>query len=301
MTAGPEIVKLASGDLSLDLCPALGGSIAALRWRHPAGRWVDLLRPASEASLARGDIEGVGCFPLTPFSNRLRSGQFEFQGRQIRLPPNTSGPHVEHGHGWQRPWQAKAVGVDRATLSLTHKAGGWPFDYAIEQRFLLGEAGLSVELMARNAGTSTMPFGFGLHPYFPRTARCRLTAAVGGFWETDHEVMPTCHRAPPPAFLDPTRSLTIEEHALDNAFTGWQGGAVIDWPERNTRLTMTASGNLGFLVVYTPPGEDYFCAEPVSNCTDAFNLAHSREDTGLIVIEPGAAVGAEVTFSPEAC
>ena len=45
------------------------------------------------------------------------------------------------------------------------------------------------------------------------------------------------------------------------------------------------SGPLGFLVVYTPPGEDFFCAEPVSNATDAFNLAAAgRTDTGMLVL-----------------
>jgi aldose 1-epimerase len=144
-----------------------------------------------------------------------------------------------------------------------------------------------------------MPFGFGLHPYFPRTPQCRLTAAVSGFWETDREVMPTRH-IPPPAALDPTNGLALAENVLDNAFTGWDGRAVIDWPELRSRLMLTATAALGVLVVYIPPGEDYFCVEPVSNCTDAFNLAHERDDTGLLIVEPGQRVSARLTFRPEA-
>lgn len=71
-TGAPAIVSLASDRLALDLCPALGGAIANFRFRHPAGDMIDLLRPTSAESLARGDIEDVACFPLTPFSNRLR-------------------------------------------------------------------------------------------------------------------------------------------------------------------------------------------------------------------------------------
>ena len=295
---GPEILKLAASGLALDLCPTLGGSIVALRWRHPAGNWIDLLRPSSAAALASGDIEGVGCFPLTPFSNRLRDGRFEFDGRQIVLPPNTAGPHVEHGHGWQRPWQVVSATRDRAILRLTHAADAWPFDYAAEQRFHLGSDGLDMEMTARNDGDRAMPFGFGLHPYFPRTPACRLTATVSGFWETDAEVMPTRH-IPPPAALDPTRGLAVGKHALDNAFTGWRGRAVIDWPEHATRLTLSATAAFRVLVVYIPPDEDYFCAEPVSNCTDAFNLAHRRDDTGLLAVEPGQSVSARVAFRPE--
>jgi aldose 1-epimerase len=301
MTAAgaPEILKLAAGDFALDLCPTLGGSIAALRWRHPTGRWIELLRPTSASALARRDIGGVSCFPLTPYSNRLRNGRFEFEGRQIVLPINAGGPHAEHGHGWQRPWQAITQTPDRAVLRLTHGADAWPFDYVIEQRFQLGSDGLEVELTARNDSNRAMPFGFGLHPYFPRTPNCRLTAAVGGFWETDGEVMPTRH-IPPPAALDPTRGLPVSQSTMDNAFTGWEGRAVIDWPEHASRLTLSATAALRFLVVYIPPGEDYFCAEPVSNCTDTFNLARERDDTGLIVVAPGQAVSARVALHPEA-
>jgi aldose 1-epimerase len=302
MTAAgaPEILKLSMGDLALDLCPALGGSITDLRWRHPAGRWIELLRPTDTAAIARRDIEGVSCFPLTPYSNRLRNGRFEFEGREIVLPPDASGPHAQHGHGWRRAWQVVAATPDRAILRLTHAADAWPFDYVIEQRFQLGPDGFEVELAARNDSARAMPFGFGVHPYFPRTASCRLTAAVSGFWETDAEVMPTRH-IPPPAALDPTKGLAVADHTLDNAFTGWQGRAVIDWPEHATRLTLNATAALRVLVIYVPPGEGYFCAEPVSNCTDAFNLAHERDDTGLIVLAPGQTVSARVAFHPESC
>lgn len=299
MTSGaPQILSLAAGDMALDLCPELGGSIASLRWLHPKRGWIDLLRPTAAASLASRDIEGVGCFPLIPFSNRLRKGRFEFDGREIVLPINAGGPHAEHGHGWQSPWQATDQTADRVVLRLSHKADAWPFDYMVEQRFRLGPGGLDIELMARNDSRRPMPFGFGLHPYFPRTTACRLTASVTGFWETDGEVMPLRHLSPPP--IDPTIGMTVSDQVLDNAFTGWQGRAVIDWPEHATRLAMTATPGLGFLVVYIPPGETYFCAEPVSNCTDAFNLAHERDDTGMIVIDPAQTVSATISLRPEA-
>jgi len=294
----PEILKLSAGDLALDLCPSLGGSITGFRWRHPKGSWIDLLRPTSAASLARREVEGVSCFPLTPYSNRLRNGRFEWDEQEIALPPDPSGAHAQHGHGWRRPWQAVEAGSDRATLRLSHAADAWPFNYVIEQRFELGPAGLDIELVARNDSARTMPYGFGLHPYFPRTPKCRLAAAVSGYWETDREVMPLRH-IPPPAGLDPTGGLAIADHALDNAFTGWQGRALVDWPEHAARLTMNTTAALRVLVIYIPPGEDHFCAEPVSNITDAFNLARSRGDTGLLRVAPGRSVSARVAFRPE--
>ena len=64
------------------------------------------------------------------------------------------------------------------------------------------------------------------------------------------------------------------------------------------RMTMTATGQLSFLVVYTPAGEDFFCVEPVSNCTDAFNLAaQGRADTGMRVLPPGETMHTTITFT----
>jgi aldose 1-epimerase len=298
-TNGPEILQLEKGGLQLDLCPALGGSITGLRWNHPAGSSIDLLRPTSPASIAKGDIEAVSCFPLTPFSNRLRRGRFTFEGRDIVLPANTSEPHAQHGHGWQRPWRVANAGAERAILRLEHKSGDWPFDYTAEQRFRLSAGGLEMELVVRNDDDRPMPYGFGLHPYFPRTPKCLLSASVSGFWETDGEVMPVRYIAPPPR-LDPSAGLPVAERSMDNAFTGWSGRAVIDWPERTTRLTMIATAPLRVLVVYIPPGEDYFCAEPVSNITDAFNLVHQRSDTGMLVLPPGSSISAALTLQPDA-
>ena len=70
-------------------------------------------------------------------------------------------------------------------------------------------------------------------------------------------------------------------------------------PEQAARLTINATAALRVLVIYIPPGEDHFCAEPVSNITDAFNLARSRGDTGLLRVAPGRSVSARVAFRPE--
>jgi aldose 1-epimerase len=300
MTASnPDFVRLDVPPFALELSPALGGSITRFCWQRPGEPALDLLRPAARSALSDGDVEGTACFPLTPFSNRLRDGRCHFRGLEIRLPRNTSGPHVEHGHGWQRSWQVSESGPDHATLRLDHKADAWPFPYEMQQRFCLEPDGLQIELHTRNTGKTAMPYGFGLHPYFPRTPGCVLEAAATGFWETDAEVMPTRHVAVPAA-LGLAVGLRVHAQVLDNVLTGWDGRAVIHWPERHARLAVEAQGPLRFLVLYTPPGEGYFCAEPVSNCTDAFNLANEgRSDTGMLVLEPGDTVSAGLTLKPE--
>ena len=66
-------------------------------------------------------------------------------------------------------------------------------------------------------------------------------------------------------------------------------------------IRVTAESPLDCLVVYTPPGRDFLCVEPVSHVTDAFNLAASgRADTGMQLLEPGEALRAMVTLTPDA-
>jgi aldose 1-epimerase len=61
-------------------------------------------------------------------------------------------------------------------------------------------------------------------------------------------------------------------------------------------LDIEAEAPLDFLVLYTPPGEPFFCAEPVSNITDAFNRL--EEGTGCMVLAPGESRSARVRFMP---
>jgi aldose 1-epimerase len=107
-------------------------------------------------------------------------------------------------------------------------------------------------------------------------------------------------RVRPEGALDLARGLFADRVALDNVYTGWDGRATIEWPERRAKLEMTSRGPLGFLVLFTPAGEDFLCVEPVSHCTDALNMAAAgATDTGLRVLAPGQRLEARVRFVPQ--
>lgn len=293
---GPSAIRLRAGNAILDVTPELGGSITRYAGIL-AGQPLDWMRPADPAAIARHDPEAASCFPLVPFSNRVRDGRFRYGGVDAYIKPEP-GPHAEHGHGWHRPWHVIERGESRLTIGFEMRDADWPFAYDAHQTFRLTANDLSVEIALANRSGIPMPAGIGLHPYFPRTKRSRLRARVDAMWRTDAEVMPT-DLVPPDDGADPASGIEIDRTQLDNCFTGWNGEAAIEWPERATQLKMTAEPPLRFLVVYSPPGEPYFCAEPVSHCTDAFNLqAAGRTDTGTIHLEPGASVAATATFRP---
>lgn len=291
--AGPEgLVELAAGPMRLLLAPRVGGAIAALHEQR-GGERLDWLRPASAEDLARGDPFAMGSFPLLPWCNRIRDGRARFGGRDIAIaathPARPSGKHALHGLGWLRPWQVAESGPAQARLALAFEADGqWPWAFEATQRFELDRSGLRCTLALTNRDTAPMPAGIGHHPYFPHRPGTRLRTATAAMWRADAEVMPVA--------LEPTAEVArlregvpLSSLDLDNNFTRWQREARIEWPDAGRTLVLSADAPLDFFVLYCPRGGGHFCAEPVSQCTDAINLSdrHGPTEIGGAVLAPG--------------
>ena len=288
----PFLVDLIDGIATATVAPAVGGALASFRWRVE-GKEINWLRPAAPEALSRRDAGGMSCFALVPFSNRLRGGCFSFGGRVVRLPASPADPHFEHGHGWRSQWSVEAQRPAWIRLRYCHEPDAWPWRYEAVQEIELADGALDIRLTIRNLSDKSMPAGLGLHPYFAAPPGTRLATDVEAMWETDNEVLPTRLVAA----TGKLRSFEVGSHEFDNVFTGWSRVAHITWPGASLRLE--ADPPLGFLVLYTPVGEPFFAAEPVSNATDALNLAAAgRGDTGLFTLAPDESRTARVLFKP---
>jgi aldose 1-epimerase len=288
--ADHALVRLRSGEFALDLCPRWGGAVAAFRKADRA-----LLRPAGDAFVGRGDPSLAACFPLVPFSNRVADARFSFQGRIYELEKNfPPEPHAIHGHGWQKPWEVADASPSRAELSFRQAVSGMPFDYRACQMFALRDDGLEIALEVTNAGDGPMPAGIGLHPYFTRTDGVTLRASFDHVWLPDARKIPK-QRVPLPAAWNFARGLPLAQLDLDHCFGGWDGRAELHWPETDLTLVMEATPPLRHLVIYVPPGQDFFCIEPVSHVNDGFNLlARGVAGTGVRVLAPGETLGGTI-------
>ena len=294
--AAMDLITLRAGGASVQLAPAAGGAIT--RYWHESGdtTWEWLQSPPP-----RHGVSGVAAaFPLAPYSNRIREGRFSFRGRTVQLPLNFPPErHSIHGQAWQAAWRPIEVTATEARLQYEHPAGAWPWTYRVTQRVALTPERLTVSLALANESAEAMPAGLGWHPYFTRTPRATITADVRAMWLTDDEMLPTALEASRAADL--ARGIAVERVALDNCCIGWSGRARLDWPEAGAGLTMTAAPPLDCLVVFTPPRRPFFCVEPVSHVTDAFNLAAAgRGDTGMRILEPGETLRATVALAAEA-
>lgn len=262
-----------------------GGSVARVTCDG-----VDILRPMTAEAIASGKGNNAALYPLVPYSNRIRDGRLAFGGETIQLARNWPGVgHPMHGDGWAQDWEVVASDRTSTEIAYLHERagpGGWPFRYRARQHYRLDEDALAITISIENLEDRPVPAGIGLHPFFARDPDCTLTCATAFAWRADAEVLPV-ERIPVPANWDFAAGRRPNGVALDNCFDGWDGHATIAWPARRLKLDLDASPPFRHLVIYTPPGQSFFCAEPVS---------HANGQVGLAALAPGRTLSGTAVF-----
>jgi aldose 1-epimerase len=109
-------------------------------------------------------------------------------------------------------------------------------------------------------------------------------------WRNGPDMLPTERVKVPPEW-DHSAGRPVGDLALDNCFEDWDGTAVLTWPDR--RITIVATDSIRHLVVYTPPGQNFFCVEPVSHMNDAINRG------AMHVLDAGETLRGEISFGLE--
>lgn len=271
-------IELRAGAARATVLPGMGAALAGL--------WVNerpVLRPWS----GRQDDGpfAVAGIVLAPVSNRV-SRPFDWRGERFALPRNLAAEAFPiHGDAFQKPWAVTGQGPAEVALSLADGAFG-PLSYRARMTLALAPAALACRLEVTSRCPAPMPFGAGFHPWFPRGPDTRLGFAATGVWPEDERHLPATPHAvgvPPPWDFAAPRALPAGW--INNGFAGWDGRLTILQGPAATPLTLTASPELGTLVVFSPgAAADFFCAEPVSHPVDALNLPGRP---GLAVLAPG--------------
>jgi aldose 1-epimerase len=242
-------------------------------------------------------VGATALFPLVPYCNRIAYRHFSWAGRSYELAANFGDhPHAIHGVGWQSAWHVEDVSTAGVTLSLRHDAtgalaSGWPFPFSARLVYQLTDNGLTIRVEATNLHPDPVPMGIGLHPYFPRDAGATIVFQADGVWR-NHDSLPETHE-PIPAAWDHAEGRKVDEEPLDNCFTGWQGAAQIPG------MRITADKVFPHLQVFTPPGANFFCVEPVSHVPDAINRPDLPETQAMRVLDAGQTLRGSVMFAPE--
>lgn len=288
------MITLQNNRLRLSLLPELGASITAF---HDGD--FPIFRETPPEAIAARNGRLFSCFPLIPYSNRIRHGQFSFAGQNYALKRDEQDPrHALHGTARFHPWRLveQSPGRAKCVFDFPGQNAEWPFAYHAWQVFTLAPDRLTIEIGIRNTHTAPAPAGLGLHPYFPRHGDVALQFNADYVWEKDAEDIPV-RSIPTAGKFDFTAARAVSARELiDHAYGGWDQAATIEWPGQGRRLTIAADEIFRDAVVYTPIGREYFATEPVTHRPDALNPNGDRNDAPMAILPPDGILCGRISF-----
>ena len=134
-----------------------------------------------------------------------------------------------------------------------------------------------------------MPAGLGFHPWFAIDEDSTVCFAAEAVWMKDGQGLPAsalpAGSAPDFEFSSPRLATELVQ---DHCHAGWRGPVCLTHPRRQIALSVTASAELEYLMVYRRPGQPWLCLEPVSHATGALSLpALSTPASGARLLAPG--------------
>ncbi len=170
------------------------------------------------ASSARGQ-------PLIPWPNRLRDGQYTWDGQTHQTP--LSEPDKGNAiHGFLRFANWTCLGQRTSAVHLgqvLHPRPGYPFTLAVRLSYRLSPDGLTVTTTARNVGSQALPYAAGQHPYLAAPTGlvddCVLQAPGATYLPTDDRGIPTGRESVHGSEYDFRAGRAIGTTRLDLAFT----------------------------------------------------------------------------------
>ena len=244
---------------------------------------------------------------LAPWANRLDEDAFYANGKKYSLNASLGNFRRDGNknpiHGllaYSDAWQVvetKATDTDAAVTSRLEfykypdLMAQFPFAHILEMSYRLKDGVLEVETRIENLSNSPMPVAIGYHPYFrlhdsPRD-QWKVHLAAREHVVLSDKLIPTGERKPV-SLPDPVSLATTQ---LDDVFTGLVAG-----PDGRAEFSVTGvkekiAVHYGpkyiVAVVYSPPGRDFICFEPMAGVTNATNLAHAGKYRELQTIPPG--------------
>ncbi len=291
---GVEVLVLREGDAALaEVAPALGNDCFRFDTTKP------VLESVAFADFLRKPTS-YGIPVLFPFPNRIRDGAFTFQGKRYEPKP------PRHGFVRDKAWRVVGSGASDhlgAWITSEIKAEDYPgdildhfpFPFTLEMTHRLKDAALELHVVATNTGSSDMPVGFGIHPYFRRPEKGAIQVPAERRWELE-DSLPTGKLVALDARFDLRQPRDLASVELDDIYAAPIGAAsgkvecfLNDDVNRLQTVVEFNRRQFPHIVVYTPPApRPAICIEPNTCPTDAFNLQAQGIEADVIALSPGA-------------
>ncbi|MGW9330711.1 aldose epimerase family protein [Bosea sp. NPDC055594] len=280
------MLALAAGPYAAQISPAHGGIVAALEWRGPDGRSHRLLHAPEALAPWTNAPNKFGCWAMLPFANRAFDSLVDDGESRFTVPANDPSGTI-HGFGWQAAWEVVEQSAGHTALLHRRSAGPDPYRYRARQDIRLDEGGMTIALSLTNESDTALPFGMGLHPWFPCAPDTRLGMTATGALIFGEKFRATGTQTFPAG--GPYAGKPIFATGVETAwsFLGWDGSARIETPSAGLAITISASESLRCPVVWAPAGADFLCVEPQSHAAGAPSETVVRTASPLRRLQPG--------------
>ena len=117
-------IQLLAGDLILNVRPGYGGRITRFLQRRGKNVFNWFVPTPENGPFDSQRPHFAGCYPLVPFSNRIRDGILRIDGRSYQLDPHPMcPPHAMHGDGRLAHWKVIELSADHLSMSFDYDPG----------------------------------------------------------------------------------------------------------------------------------------------------------------------------------
>jgi aldose 1-epimerase len=248
---------------------------------------------------------------LAPWPNRIRDGQYTFEGKPYQLSLTEPARHnAIHGlANWSR-WHLAEQSAGSVTLEYDLPAQeGYPWSLLLRSRWSVGADGLRCDQEVTNTGDENAPWGYSVHPYvqLAGVAVDDILLRVPGRSRVlaDARLLPIGAVKVAGTEYDFTEPRRIGDAVLDTTFgdldTAPDGGSsvTIAAPDGSAQVEVWGDGNFKWWQVFTGDtlsGERFrrsLAIEPMTCPPDAF-----RSGRDLIVLAPGQSWSASWGIRP---
>lgn len=254
---------------------------------------------------------------LHPWANRLRAWSYEVGDVRVALDPQSPRIHRDgatglpiHGLSAAVPYwdvlEARGDG-DAARLRAQMQFGdhadlldGFPFPHRLELAVTVTAGRLAVRVALTPTGDAAVPVSFGFHPYLrlPRSDRrsWEIELPVRRRLVLDDHGLPTGEAEA----IDPSQiSGPLGDRTFDDCFDLLErpadgGPAVFALADRRRRVTVEFGAAYDVAQIYSPPGAEFLCIEPMTAPVDALSSG-----AGLRMAEPGTTFTAEFAIAAQ--
>ena len=277
-----------------------GGSISYFKFKNKyLKKFVDVFR--AEKKNIKFEITKTACFPLIPFCNRINKNKFRHNGKIYNLKQNSKlGKYYLHGDGWLNNWKIIKKNKNLIEMNFIKKKSEYsPYEYLSRQKFILFKNKLKIYLSVKNLNDNPLPFGLGLHTYYPMNKLTKLQAQSKTYWLENKNFIPT-------KIINNSKKMNFDKlnslpnKWVNNCFNNWNSKAEIYWPDKKMKLNIKSSNNCKYFFLFISNNKfeknfknDYFCFEPMTHAVNAHNL---RKLNGLIELKKNEILQSSYSF-----